>query len=405
MANEGGIKKEPRGGGASEDTRETPGQPEKKGGRILKTTARNFKRMLRVGVIAASLVTCVAFAAPLGLPPLPVPADNPITPEKVKLGDKLFHDKRFSSTGEVSCATCHERGKVFADGLPVSEGINKLRGTRNAPTVINAAYLHTQFWDGREPTLEAQSAGPFINPVEMGLPNHEPILKIVRTDPEYVGLFQKAFAKTGNQITMKEVEQAIASFERTLVAGNSPFDRYFYGGDKTAMSPAAIRGLDVFINQGRCVSCHVIEQTQALFTDNRFHMIGAAAQQMPKDLDELTAAVEDVKKRGADIAVLSNEKTSSLGRYAVTRDLTDIGAFKTSTLRNIALTAPYLHDGSLKTLEEVVQFYNNGGRVKDTDPIPELLSGGIRPLNLSKEQEADLVEFLKALTSPEFALK
>jgi cytochrome c peroxidase len=405
MANEGVIKKEPRGGGASEDTRETPGQPEKKGGRILKTTARNFKRMLRVGVIAASLVTCVAFAAPLGLPPLPVPADNPITPEKVKLGDKLFHDKRFSSTGEVSCATCHERGKVFADGLPVSEGINKLRGTRNAPTVINAAYLHTQFWDGREPTLEAQSAGPFINPVEMGLPNHEPILKIVRTDPEYVGLFQKAFAKTGNQITMKEVEQAIASFERTLVAGNSPFDRYFYGGDKTAMSPAAIRGLDVFINQGRCVSCHVIEQTQALFTDNRFHMIGAAAQQMPKDLDELTAAVEDVKKRGADIAVLSNEKTSSLGRYAVTRDLTDIGAFKTSTLRNIALTAPYLHDGSLKTLEEVVQFYNNGGRVKDTDPIPELLSGGIRPLNLSKEQEADLVEFLKALTSPEFALK
>jgi cytochrome c peroxidase len=271
--------------------------------------------------------------------------------------------------------------------------------------VINAAYLHTQFWDGREPTLEAQSAGPFINPVEMALPNHEPILKVVRTDAEYVDLFKKAFAKTGNAITMKEVEQAIASFERTLVAGNSPFDRYFYGGDKTAMSPAAIRGLDVFINQGRCVSCHVIEQTQALFTDNRFHMIGSGASQMPKNLDELAAAVEDVKKRGADIAVLSNEKTSSVGRYAVTLDLTDIGAFKTPTLRNVDLTAPYLHDGSLKTLEEVVQFYNNGGREKETDPVPELLSGGIRPLNLSKEQEADLVEFLKALTSPEFAQK
>jgi len=119
----------------------------------------------------------------------------------------------------------------------------------------------------------------------------------------------------------------------------------------------------------------------------------------------LAAAVEDVKKKGTDIAVLSNEKTSSLGRFAVTRDLTDIGAFKTSTLRNIALTAPYLHDGSLKTLEEVVQFYNNGGRVKETDPVPELLSGGIRPLNLSKEQQADLVEFLKALTSPEFVKK
>ena len=355
--------------------------------------------------MAAVFAAYAAFAAPLGLPAVPAPADNPVTPEKVKLGDKLFHDKRFSSTGEVSCATCHDKEKGFGDGLPVSEGINKLKGTRSAPTVVNAAYLHTQFWDGREPTLEAQSAQPFLNPVEMALPSHEPILKIVRTDPEYVDLFKKAFDRGGDRITMKEVEQAIATFERTLVAGNSPFDRYFYGGDKTAMSPAAIRGLDVFINQGRCVSCHVIEQTQALFTDNRFHMIGAAAQQMPRDLDELAAAVEDVKKRGADIAVLSNEKTSSLGRYAVTRDLTDIGAFKTSTLRNIDLTAPYLHDGSLKTLEEVVEFYNNGGRVKETDPVPELLSGGIRPLNLTKEQKADLVEFLKALTSPEFAQK
>jgi cytochrome c peroxidase len=368
-------------------------------------TAPYFKQTLRIGVIVATLVTCVAFAAPLGLPPLPIPADNPITPEKVQLGDKLFHDKRFSSTGEVSCATCHDKDKGFTDNLPVSEGINKLTGTRNAPTVINAAYLQTQFWDGREPTLEAQSAGPFINPVEMALPSHEPILKIVRTDPEYTDLFKKAFGKTGVQVTMTEVEKAIASFERTLVAGNSPFDRYYFAGDKKAMTPAAIRGLDVFINKGRCVSCHVIEQTQALFTDNRFHMIGVAVQQMPRNLDELAAAVEDVKKRGADTAVLSNAKTSSLGRYAVTRDLTDVGAFKTPTLRSIELTAPYLHDGSLKTLEEVVKFYNNGGRINETDPVPELLSGGIRPLNLTDAEEADLVEFLKALTSQEFAKK
>jgi cytochrome c peroxidase len=364
-----------------------------------------LKQTLRIGVIAATLTACVAFAAPLGLPPVPVPADNPITPDKVKLGDKLFNDKRFSSTGEVSCATCHDKDKGFTDNLPVSEGINKLTGTRNAPTVINAAYLHTQFWDGREPTLEAQSAGPFINPVEMALPSHEPILKIVRSDSEYVDLFKKAFGKAGAQVTMKEVEQAIATFERTIISGNSPFDRYYFGGDKKAMSPAAIRGLDVFINQGRCVSCHVIEQTTALFTDNRFHMIGVSANQMPRNLDELATAVEDVKKRGADVAVLSSTKTSALGRYAVSRDLTDIGAFKTPTLRNIELTAPYLHDGSLKTLEEVVTFYNNGGRVKETDPEPELLSGGIRPLNLSKAQEADLVEFLKALTSPEFVKK
>ena len=376
-----------------------------KGGTILNTPTRCFRQMLRAGVIAAMFVTGVVFAAPLGLPPVPIPADNPITAEKVKLGEKLFNDKRFSTTGEVSCATCHDKDKGFADGLPVSEGINKLKGTRNAPTVVNAAYLQSQFWDGREPSLESQSTQPFLNPVEMALPSHEPILKIVRTDPEYVDLFKTAFDRTGDRVTMTEVSQAIATFERTLLGGDSPFDRYFYGGDKTAMSPAAIRGLEVFVNQGRCVSCHVIEQTQALFTDNRFHMIGVAANQMPRDLDELVAAVEDVKKKGTDIAVLSNEKTSSLGRYAVTRNLTDIGAFKTSTLRNIDLTAPYLHDGSLKTLEEVVEFYNNGGRVKETDPEPELLSGGIRPLNLSKEQQADLVEFLKALTSPEFAKK
>jgi len=371
----------------------------------LKKRICHFKGMLGIGALAAMFVACIAFAAPVGLPPVPVPADNPITSEKVKLGDKLFHDTRFSSTGEVSCATCHDRKKGFADALPVSEGIKSLKGTRNAPTVINAAYLHTQFWDGREPTLEAQSAQPFLNPVEMGLKDHEPILKIVRADPEYVALFKKAFGKTGEQITMAEVKQALGTFQRTLIGGDSPFDRYYFGGDKEAMSPAAIRGLAVFVGQGRCVSCHVIEQTQALFTDNRFHMIGVAANQMPQDLDELTAAVEDVKKRGTDIAVLSNPKTSSPGRYAVTRDLTDVGAFKTPTLRNVELTAPYMHDGSHKTLEEVVQFYNNGGRLNESDPLPELLSGGIRPLNLTEEQQADLVEFMKALTSPQFVQK
>lgn len=363
------------------------------------------KGMLRIWAFAAAFAACVAWAAPLGLPSVPVPADNPITPEKVKLGDKLFHDTRFSSTGEVSCATCHAREKAFTDHLPVSEGIKQLKGTRNAPTVINAAYLTSQFWDGREPTLESQSSQPFVNPVEHGLESHEPILNIVRTDQEYVEMFQAAFGKSGNQITMTEVEQAIATFERTLIAGNSPFDRYYFGGDKTAMSSAAIRGLDIFVNQGRCVSCHVIEQTQALFTDNRFHMIGVAANRMPVDLDDLVEVVADVKKRGPDVAVLTNEKASSLGRFVVTGDLTDVGAFKTPTLRNIELTAPYMHDGSLKTLEEVVQFYNHGGRLHESDPVPELLSGGIRPLNLEPEQEADLVEFMKALTSPEFVQK
>jgi cytochrome c peroxidase len=343
--------------------------------------------------------------APLGLPKVPIPADNPLTPEKIQLGDKLFNDTRFSATGKVSCATCHAKEKGFTDGLPVSEGIEQFKGTRNAPTVINAAYLHSQFWDGREPSLEEQSAQPFLNPIEMGLKDHGPILKIVRSDPEYVQMFRKAFAIPAEKITMKEVKKAIASFERTLVAGDSPFDRYFYGGDKMALGPAAIRGLEVYRGQGRCISCHVIEQGFALFTNNQFHNIGVAAQRMPSNLDELAAAVREVKEKGTDIAVLGNPKTESLGRFAVTRELSDLGAFKTSTLRNIALTAPYMHDGSLKSLEEVVQFYNNGGRLKETDPIPDLLDGGIRPLNLSEKQQADLVEFLKSLTSPQFAPK
>jgi cytochrome c peroxidase len=169
------------------------------------------------------------------------------------------------------------------------------------------------------------------------------------------------------------------------------------------MTPAAIRGLDVFLNQGRCVSCHVIEQTQALFTDSKFYNIGAAANRMPTDIKELQAAVAEVKEKGTDIAVLSNPKTESLGRFAVTQELSDLGAFRTPTLRNIELTAPYLHDGTVATLEEVVQFYNNGGRLTESEPVPELLDGGIRPLNLSEQQQADLVEFMKALTNPQFA--
>lgn len=347
----------------------------------------------------------VLAAPPLGLPEVPIPADNPQTPEKIALGDKLFNDKRFSSTGEVNCAFCHKQDMAFTDQLPVSEGINKLTGTRNAPTVINAAYMTTQFLDGREASLEEQAGQPFINPVEMGLADHEPILKIVRNDPEYAGMFKKVFGKSGDQITMKEVKQAIAAFERTIVAGDSPFDHYQYGGDKTAMSEAAIRGLEIFRGQGRCVSCHVIEQTQALFTDNRFHNIGVGFLTLADKESPVAKELLESKRKGVsvDVQVLTKKNTSELGRFAISETIQDMSAFKTSTLRNIDKTAPYMHDGSQKTLEDVVKFYNNGGRLEKTDPLSPFLDGGMRPLNLSKEQEADLIQFLKALTSPQFA--
>lgn len=361
--------------------------------------------------IVASLLAAPAIAEGLspnhllGLPPVPVPADNPITPKKVELGEKLFGDVRFSSTGKVSCATCHEAAKAFTDSPRlVSRGIEGLTGTRNAPTVVNAAYLRSQFWDGREPDLEAQSMQPFLNPVEMGLESHEPILQVIRDDPDYQRLFEAAFGKTGEAVTIAEVAKAIASFERTLVAGDSPFDRYRFGGDKTAMSAAAIRGLDVFLDQGRCVSCHTISESHALFTDSRFHNINVSFDKISKGVDDLATSYLARKAEGADvdITVLTDESASELGRFAVSEQWRDIGSFKTPTLRNVALTAPYMHDGSVKTLAEVVRFYNNGGRHKAEDSLNDFQSGGIRSLDLSEDQQKDLVAFLEALTSPRF---
>lgn len=346
-----------------------------------------------------------AQAEPLGLPPVPIPTNNPQTPEKIKLGEKLFNDQRFSSTGKVSCATCHDASKAFTDSpLRTSEGIGKLTGTRNAPTVVNAAYMSKLFWDGRSPDLEDQAQHPIVNPVEMGLKNHDPVLKIVRTDPEYKASFKAAFNKSGKKITMKEVMQAIASFERTIISGNSPFDRWRYGNDETAMSPAQIRGFQVFVGQGRCVSCHVVEQTQALFTDNRFHNIGIGINSIQKDVPRLAGEFLRAKAQGTDVdvAVLTDKKVSELGRFAVTEEFEELGGFKTPTLRNIAATAPYMHDGSLKTLKDVVIHYDNGGITKKTDRVNDFLSGGIRPLNLSKQQISDLVKFMEALTSPEY---
>ncbi len=360
-------------------------------------------RHLLVGLLSYVILGCSGvFAAPLGLPDVPVPKNNPQSVDKVKLGNKLFHDKRFSSTGTVSCANCHEASKAFTDRLRVSEGIKKLTGTRNAPTVINAAYFSTMFWDGREPSLEMQSQQPFLNPVEMNLKDHEPILKVVRSDPDYVSAFKDVFGKSSDQITMREVSMAIASFERTLVSGDSAFDRYWFGGDKKALKPSQKRGFRVFLGQGRCVSCHTIEQDHALFTDNKFHNLGIGFKRIRNKVNETAQQFLNSKHQGADVdqAVLTAENTSELGRFAVTEDVTNIGAFKTSTLRNIDLTGPYMHDGSLETLEDVVDFYNNGGRLKKTDPVDDFQSGGIRPLNLTDRQKKDLVRFMEALTSP-----
>lgn len=341
----------------------------------------------------------------LGLPLLVVPENNPITKDKVLLGEKLFNDTRFSSTGKVSCSTCHLPDKAFTDSpLKVSEGIDKLTGTRNAPTVINAAYHKTQFWDGRSPDLEDQALHPFVNPVEMGLPNHEPLLKIVRTDPDYVNSFKKVFDVTPTQITIRHVVKAIAAFERVILSSNSRFDRWYFRGENV-LTDSEKQGFEIFTLKGRCVSCHVVEYTSALFTDGKFHNVGVGINQVPEeDVARLTAEFLKARysKTDVDLKVLGDKKTSELGRFAVTRNVTEVGSFKTPTLRDIALTAPYMHDGSLKTLEEVIDHYNRGGASSDKEKINPYLSGGMKPLNLTDDEKKALVAFMKTLTGKKF---
>ena len=308
----------------------------------------------------------VKIKAPLGLPPIPIPLDNPPTEETIALGRRLYYDPGLSADGTVSCATCHAPDLSFRDGKALSNGVAGQLGSRRAPTVVNAAYNTLQFWDGRASSLEKQAEGPLTNPVEMGN-TLEGVVNYVRSDPKYRALFARAWGR--KEITIDLVTRSIASFERTVVIGNSPFDRFYYRGDKKALSPAGQRGLKLFLNQkkGNCSVCHVIGRRYALFTDNKFHNIGVGA--------DTWGTFEDV------------------GRYVQTKSASDMGAFKTPTLRNIAKTAPYMHDGSLATLKDVVDHYVGGGT---SNPH---LDKEIHALAfLTFNERADLKAFLESLT-------
>ncbi len=347
-------------------------------------------------------------ATPLGLPELHVPEANELTPKKVELGRMLFFDPRFSRDGTISCATCHDPNKAFTDQLPVSVGIDGKKGTRNAPTVINSAYNKSQFWDGRVPTLAEQAKFPPINPVEGGLHSWNEVVAKIKTDSNYVKMMQEVFGIKKDEITIDHFAKAIEAFEMTVISGDSPFDRWYFGGEEDAMSEEQKRGFALFVGKGRCVECHTISQTYALFTNNKFHNLGVGWQKIKDDLPKVLQAFKATKVKAHDRAIaedeaaLMNAKFSELGRYVVTGEIDDIGAFKTPTLRNVELTFPYMHDGSLQTLEEVIVWYNNGGRLSPQDPQSPFIDGGIRELNLTAQEIEDLVAFLKALTSPQF---
>jgi cytochrome c peroxidase len=295
-------------------------------------------------------------AVPLGLLPIQWPTDNPYSKEKVELGRLLYFDRRLSADGTVSCASCHHPKFAFTDGSAVSTGIKGQKGGRSAPTVFNRAYSLAQFWDGRAATLEAQAIGPMANPIEMGN-THDALVANLKGIPGYKVLFNNAFGT--DEFTIDHVGKAIATYERTVLSGNSPYDR-FKAGKKNAMTAVQIRGLDVFVNKAKCDQCH----EGINFTTNAYHNLGVGMDKPNPDE----------------------------GRFVVTKNPGDWGAFKTPTLREIANTGPYMHDGSLKTLRDVVDLYDKGG-------IPNKnLDEKIKPLKLTEQDKNDLVEFLKALS-------
>ena len=356
-------------------------------------------------VVTALLV--VALPAAGAAPPLPagvsavlyelaVPPGTEPTPEKVALGDKLFNDKRLSVNDAVSCATCHDASKAFVDQKPLPDGVAapKERPQRNSPTVVNAMFNATQFWDGRAPTLEEQAKLPILNPIEMGQKAPEDVVAKVRRIPEYAAAFPKVF---GHEATYDDIAAAIATFERTQYAGDAPFDRYVAGNEK-AVDAAAKRGWLIFNGKGRCSDCHAFSTVSPLFSDQKFHNIGIAAHKT--DFIDLARKAAGMV-RGGDLKQVDElaiqTHFSELGRFLVTKQANDIGAFKTPGLRNVAVTAPYMHDGSLATLWDVMDHYNKGGV-----PNPNL-DGGMQRLGLTEAEIDDMVAFMQALTSARFA--
>ncbi len=321
-----------------------------------------------------------------------IPKDNPLTAAKIELGRQLFFDQRLSADGSISCASCHEPQRGFADGRKTAVGIGGRRGPRNTPTLLNAMFSSTLFWDGRAVSLEGQAPEPLLNPDEMGNLSGDDVVARLAAIPEYRNEFQSVFAAP---VDMAGISKAIAAYERTLVAANAPFDQ-FLAGNQAALSEAAQRGFNLFRTKGRCSVCHSLNNSFPLFTDGNYRNTGVAANYA--DYDSLLRRVAKLnRKSAADSQSLDQEKGKlELGRFMVTRDTLDIGTFRTPMLRNVELTAPYFHDGSAATLADVIRYYVKGGNqnaIRDWE---------LQAVNLSDDEQRDLIEFLKSLTSDEF---
>lgn len=324
-----------------------------------------------------------------------VPKDNIANDARIALGRKLFFDPKLSRDGTVACATCHDVSRGLADRRGTSEGIGDKLGQRNAPTVANALFFSTQFWDGRAATLEEQAKLPIVNPIEMGMPNGQAAVDAIKGNDDYVKMFQAAY---GRAPSYDDIGRALGAFERTLVFLDAPFDR-FQAGDAQAIDADARAGWVLFNGKARCNSCHQISSSSPIGSDNRFHNIGVSAQH--KDFEALAkkalvAFQKDNSKEAQDRFALETD-LSDLGRFVVTKQRNDIGSFKTQQVRNVGITAPYMHDGSFATLWDVIDHYNKGGEPN------AFLDGGIEPLALTDQEVDQLVAFMFTLTDVRFA--
>ena len=338
---------------------------------------------------------------PLGLPPVPLPADNPASAAKIALGRKLFFDRRLSHNGTMSCGMCHIPEQGFTNNeLATPIGVEGRGLRRNAPTILNVAYRQRLFHDGRETALETQVIGPLLARDEMANPSIGYVIDKIAGLPDYAGLFERAF---GAGPSVERIGQAIASWERSLLAANTPFDRWRYGGEAAALSARQRQGFALFVGKAGCAQCHLVGDDGALFTDGAFHDTGlgyhadkiAARATAPVPVE--IAPGRRVMVDRAAVESVGLPRRTDLGRHEVTLDPADLWRFRTPSLRNVALTAPYMHDGSLLSLEAVVRFYDQGAVPHDA------LDTRLQPLGLAEDDIAALVAFLESLTSPDIA--
>jgi cytochrome c peroxidase len=324
---------------------------------------------------------CAGTPADIGpLPPVPIPEDNPLTPEKVELGGLLFFDARLSGDGSLACVSCHLPDQGWATHTPLSPAYPTNMERRLSPTLVNVAYNKALLWDGRAGVLEKQALGPIQNPLHMNQ-NLDLLMEKLNAIPDYAERFQKVFGTPANP---EALGKALAAFERTLVARHAPFDRYM-AGDQQAMAESAVRGMALFKGKARCILCH----NGPNFTDSQFHNLGVPdAPLLAHPLVQASIRFDAKRMNVPEYAQVKED----LGRYLVTKEEKDKGAFKTPTLRNVAQRDPYMHNGAFQSLEEIIDFYNRGGgAVPGKSPL-------VQPLALTAQERRDLLAFLQALT-------